>query len=167
MSSLLRDIVDEFRSARTDLLIAWLAFLAFIIGGCAAVHGGEPFESKARAALALAKAKRDREATGCFADYEAAVAEAKRTDKHLVLWVGLQCADHPQIRHELADAIHCHLLSQHGDRTPRIVIQGNDGVEWYVTPEKLGPETSRKIRDKWRGPKVPLLRRDVGISEED
>src|SRR5262249_2191289 len=117
-------------------------------------------------ALALAKAKREREATSCFADYEAAVAAAKRADKHLVVWVGMTCGDHPQLRRDLADAIHCHVPSQHGDRTARIVIEGADGVEWFVRPERIGPDTARKIRAKWAGPKVPLLRRDVGISEE-
>ena len=87
MRSLLRYFVLEARAARTDLFFAWLAFVAFLIGGCTA-RGDESHEAESRAALALAKAKRERETTSCFADYEAAVAAARRADKHLVLWVG-------------------------------------------------------------------------------
>jgi hypothetical protein len=162
MRSLLRYFILEARSAGSELFFAWLAFAAFLIGGCTA-RGDE---AEARAALALARAKREREATSCFVDYEAAVVAAKRRDKHLVLWVGMQCSDHPQLRRDLGDAIHCHLPSQHGDRTARILIEGADGVEWFIRPEKISSETARKIRAKWAGPKVPLLRRDVGISEE-
>lgn len=162
MRSLLGDFVNQFRSARNDLFFAWLALVAFLIGGCTA--RGE--DSEARAALALAKAKRERESTSCYVDFEAAVAAARRADKHLVVWVGMKCSDQPRLRRELSDAIHCHVPSQHGDRTPRVVIQGADGIEWFVRLEKIGPDTARKIREKWSGPKVPLLRRDVGISEE-
>lgn len=162
MRSLLRDFINQFRSARNDLFFAWLALVAFLIGGCSA-RGGE---DQARAALALAKAKRERETASCFADYEAAVAAAKRADKHLVLWVGMKCSDHPRLRRELNDAIHCHVPSRHGDRTPRLEIEGADGIGWFVRAEKIGPDTSRKVREKWAGRKVPLLRRDVGISEE-
>jgi hypothetical protein len=165
MPSLLRYFFIEARAARTDLFLAWLAFAAFLIGGCTA-RGDESHEATARAALALAKAKRERESTNCFGDYEAAVTAAKRADKHLVLWVGMKCIDQPQLRRELADAIHCHLPSQHGDRTPRVVIEGVDGIEWFVRSEKIDSETARKIRKKWAGRKIPLLRRDVGISEE-
>lgn len=165
MRSLLRYFFIEARAARTELLFAWLAFIAFLIGGCT-VRGDELHEAESRAALALAKAKRERETTSCFVDYEAAVAAAKRADKHLVLWVGMKCGDHPELRRDLADAIHCHLPSQRGDRTPRIVIEGADGIEWFVRSEKIGPDTVRRIREKWAGLKVPLLRRDVGISEE-
>jgi hypothetical protein len=165
MRSLLRHFIVEARSARSDLFFAWLAFAAFLIGGCTA-RGDESHEAAARAVLALVKAKRERETASCFSDYEAAIAAAKRADKRLVIWVGMQCSDRPQLRRELADAIHCHLPSQHGDRTPRIVIVGADGIEWFIRPEKIGPDTARKIREKWAGPKFPLLRRDVGIREE-
>lgn len=165
MRSLLKYFILEAHAARTDLFFAWLAFVAFLIGGCTA-RGDDSHEAESRAALALAKAKRERETGRCFSDYEAAIAAAKRANKHLVLWVGMKCGDHPQLRRELADAIHCHLPSQHGDRTPRIVIEGADGIEWFVPSEKIGPETVRRIREKWAGLKVPLLRRDVGISEE-
>ncbi len=146
MRSLLRDVVEQAHAARNDLFFAWLAFAAFTIGGCTAAHGDEPYMAKARAALALAKAKRERESMSCFADYDAAVAAARRFDKHLVLWVGMKCSDHPGLRRDLADAIHCHLPAQHGDRTPRVVIEGANGIEWYVRAERIGPDTVRKIR---------------------
>jgi hypothetical protein len=165
MRSLLHDIVAQIRFASYDVFLAWLAFAAFTIGGCTA-RGEEVQETKARAALALAKAKREREAASCFTDYEGATAEARRAHKHLVLWVGVNCTEQPGLRRELSDAVHCHLPSQYGDRTPRIVIQGADGVDWFVRPEKIGPDTARKIRAKWDGTKMPLLRSEVGIREE-
>ena len=64
MRSWHRDIVRQVQSARFDLTLAWLALAAFLIGGCTA--RGQ--DAEALSALALAKAKRDREATSCFTD---------------------------------------------------------------------------------------------------
>jgi hypothetical protein len=166
MRSLLRDFFRHARSARNDILFAWLALLLVAIGGCAIARGEEMPEASARAALALAKAKRERETMSCFSDYETAAAESQRRGKPLVLWVGVKCVDHPRLRRDLADAVHCHLTVQRGDRTPRVVIQGADGIEWFVRPEKIGRETARRIREKWEAPRTPLLRNDVGIMEE-
>jgi hypothetical protein len=128
--------------------------------------GEELDEAKARASLALAKAKREREATSCFRDYEVAATEARRTNRPLVLWVGLTCREHATLRRELADAVHCHVAKQRGDDSPRVVIQGVDGIEWFIRPEKIGSDTAKKIREKWDAPKVPPLRTDVGVIEE-
>ena len=138
----------ELRAARRDLVIAWFAFLVLAIGGCAIARGDELSESKARAALALAKAKRDREAAICHFDYEEAVAESRRLRKPLVLWIGVKCTEHPTLRRDLRDAVHCHLASHNNDRTPRIAIEDRNGNEWYVRAENIGPDTARKLRAK-------------------
>lgn len=166
MFTLLRDFVQFFRDARYDLLLVWLALAGFVAGGGCTTARGEDAEATARAALALAKAKRDREAAGCFTDYEEAAAAARRLKKPLVLWVGMTCADHPGLRRELGDAVHCHIPRHGRDRAPRVVIRGADGVEWFVRAEKIGPDTARKIREKWAAAPEPLLRPDVGVSEE-
>lgn len=166
MFSLLRDFGRFFRDARYDLLLVWLALAGFAAGGGCTTARGEDAEATARAALALAKAKRDREAVGCFADYEAAAAEARRLKKPLVLWVGMTCADHPGLRRELGDAVHCHLPRRGRDPAPSLVIPGADGVEWFVRSEKIGPDTARKVRAKWAAPPEPPLRPDVGVGEE-
>ena len=59
MRSLLRDVVEQVHAARNDLFFAWLAFAAFTIGGCTAAQATSRTMAKARAALALAKAKRE------------------------------------------------------------------------------------------------------------
>ena len=56
----MRFFLRELHAARSDLAIAWLAFVVLAIGGCAIARGDELAESKARSALALAKAKRER-----------------------------------------------------------------------------------------------------------
>ncbi|MSR53899.1 MAG: hypothetical protein EXS09_11515 [Gemmataceae bacterium] len=149
--------------ARDDLVVR-LALIAFLIGGGMA-RGENLSQPQARATLALAKAKRDREATSCFTDRASAVAESRRTRKPLVLWVGVTCAKHAEIRRDLSDAIHCHVPEQHGDGAPRIVIEGADGTEWFVPAEKINARTAGRIRAKWSGTQAELLRKDMGIQE--
>ncbi len=128
MRSWLRDFARQMRSARDDLFVVWLALLAYLVGGCTARGENLP-EAQARATLALAKAKRDREATSCFTDLASAKLESRRTRKPLVLWVGVTCAEHGELRRDLKDAIHCHVREHDGDRSPRIVIEAGDGTE--------------------------------------
>ena len=149
MRSFLRDLAFQVRSARGDIIVAWLVLLVFTVGGCAVARGEETPESISRAALALAKAKREREAASCHFDYDSAVAEARRLRKPLVLWIGVTCTEHPGLRRELNDAVHCHLSVHNNDRTPRVAIEDRDGTEWYVRAEKIGAETARKLRSKW------------------
>lgn len=165
MRSWLRDFAGQVQAARDDLFVVWLALFAFLIGGCTA-RGESIAEAKARATLALTKAKRDREATSCFTDLASAKIEARRTRKPLVLWVDVTCAEHAELRRELADAIHCHLPELQGDKSPRIVFEAADGTEWFVRAEKIDARTAARIRAKWTGSPGDLLRRDVGIREE-
>lgn len=166
MRSFCRDLKCHLAAARPDLTLVWLMLLGFAVGGCSAARGAGRGEAQARAALALAKAKRDRQAASCFTDYAAAVAETRKTNRPLVLWVGMTCSEHPQLRAGLADAVHCHLPERGRDGAPRVVIQGADGVEWFVRAEKIGPATARQIRAKWQARPTPPLRPDVGIGEE-
>jgi hypothetical protein len=142
----MRFFLRELRAAKRDLLIAWLVLLLVVVGGCAIARGDELAESKSRAALALAKAKRERETTSCHFDYKIAVAESRRLRKPLVIWVGVRCAEHPALRRDLADAVHCHVAIHNADRTPRIAVEDADGNEWFVRAEKIGAETARKLR---------------------
>jgi hypothetical protein len=163
MTSWLRDFRQHFAAARIDLTYAWLALVGFLIGGCTAARGADPAEAQAKAALALAKAKRDREAASCFTDYDKAAAEARRTNKPLVLWIGVKCSAHPGLRKELADAVHCHLTAAGRDPSPRVVFQGADGIDWFVRAETINAETARRIRAKWE---PPPIRPSVSIGEE-
>lgn len=136
-------------------------------------RGQDDSEARAKAALALAKAKREREKgkgaevpADCHKDYTAAVREAERTGKPMVLWVGVQCTDHPELRKDLRNAVHCHMARRAGQREPGVVIIGGDGIEYVVRPEKINATTADKIREAWARPYVPPIRGDVRISEE-
>lgn len=145
----MRTFLRELQAARRDLVIAWFSLLVMAFGGCAIARGDELAESKANAALALAKAKRERETTSCHFDYEQALAESRRSRKPLVLWIGVRCTQHPTLRRELSDAVHCHVASHNNDRTPRVAIEDRDGSEWYVRAENIDAETARKLRVMW------------------
>ena len=132
-------------------------------------------ECKAKAALALAKAKREREAVKakeqtqlvCHTDYAAAVKEAEKSGKPMVLWVGVQCADYPALRKALGNAVHCHMTERRGQKEPGIVIMGGDGIEYFVRPEKITVNTADKIKEAWARPYTPPpIRSDVRIQEE-
>ena len=83
-----------------------------------------------------------------------------------MIWSGVTCVDHPQLRKGLSGAVHCHVKKWHGLDEPRIIIQGSDGNEYYVVPAKIKDDTADKIKAKWELEFVPPIRRDVGISEE-
>lgn len=136
-------------------------------------YADEKDVARAKAALALAKAKRERveaKATAtemeCHKDYAAAVEEAKRLELPLVLWVGVKCKQHPELRKALTNAVHCHQESTPRYKEPAIVVQGSDGNEYFIRPENVTAETPAKIREKWSLPYVPPLRPDVRIAEE-
>lgn len=153
MRPLLRDLIHRLGEARSDLLVVWLALVAFMIGGCR-TRGETTAESKARAALVLAKVKRERESMGCHVDLATAQAESRRRRRPLVLWVNLACSQHPELRRQLNEAVHCHVPSRDNDRSPRLLIRGEDGTEWFVPPEKIGPDTAQRIRAKWQAESI-------------
>lgn len=162
-----------FSRLRHDAILVMFGIALLFQLTYTAAANGQDKEAESRAALALAKAKREREqakaktvALACHSDYTVAAAEAARSKKPLVLWVGVKCSDIPELRKALSEAVHCHLAIQRGDDTPRIVIQGGDGVEYYVRPERIADDTAAKIRQKWELPYVPPRRADILIAEE-
>lgn len=118
---------------------------------CGAIQGGDlpptPAEIKAKfdTALALAKAKREREtlAATCFRDVETATKTAEKLGKKLILWVGLKCEAYPELRKEFANCIHCHTDTFSGDATPRIVVTASDGKQYRVERGDLSIKSVR------------------------
>lgn len=166
----LRCRLDADTSAGAVLLMLWLA-IAFQFVVVVRAQGDEGGEAKAKGALALAKAKRERDNSkaqtlACHTDYATAAKEAEKTGKPLVVWVGVQCVEHPGLRKALDSAVHCHATEWHKNKEARIVIQGSDGNEYYVTPEKIKADTADKLKAKWELPYVPPVRGDARISEE-
>lgn len=134
-----------------------------VVAGGAWADTPEQAKAKSAAALALAKAKRERETKAkadvlpYHTDYAAALKEAERSGKHLVLWVGMTCEERPALRKELAGAVHCHLATFDGDRTPRVVIRGGDGINYAWLRSAIDVRTAARIRDQWdRRPRAAI-----------
>ena len=130
-----------------------------------ALAGESPAVDQAKAALALAKAAREREAAKavtmskhCFKSHGEAAFVAAKTRKPLVLWVGMCCEDSPVIREALPDAVHCHLPAFNGDDSPRVVFTGPDGRSWQYDKDQLNEKTAAKIRERTGLPETPEKR---------
>ena len=131
-----------------------------------------PGQNQASALLALAKAKREREelarhlavaaaaartadmarASHCYDDIDAAAAAAASSERPLVVWVGIGCADSPAAKATLAempDVVHVHQKIFRGDASPRIVFTDPAGKDWALDKADLGKaEAIREIRTK-------------------
>jgi hypothetical protein len=130
-------------------VLAAVAAVAF----CLSALAGDPV-AQGKAALALAKAKRERVkaaavAPACHVDITEALAVAGREGKPLVMWVGMQCQDDPTLRAALSAAVHCHLDSYEGDDRPRVVVHDREGNGHYVLREKIDAATAAKLKAKW------------------
>lgn len=134
-----------------------LVIIALIAPGAVAAPRDD-----AAVALALAKAKRTvaakpapevapAVAQKCFTDIAEAQAAAKRTGKQLIVWVGMECKDCPEVCEGLRDCVSCHAKSYNGSATPRLCIPVEGGA-WCFPKEKLGkdygPESVRSILGK-------------------
>jgi hypothetical protein len=78
----------------------------------------------------------------------------------------MKCADRPELRKALAEAVHCHLKDYAGDDTPRLVAQATDGTDYIVRREKITDGTAAKIKAKWAQTSGPPARPGVRVSEE-
>ena len=88
---------------------------------------------EAEAALALAKAKQPKRAPEviakhhCFESLADAKAEANRLGKYLVVAVGMECNDLPDLRKALDDCVWCHQASYNGSSAPRLLVPTDAG----------------------------------------
>lgn len=134
-----------------------LVILALIAPGAVAAP-----KDDAAVALALAKAKlavaakptlevAPAVAQKCFTDIAEAQAAAKQTGKQLIIWVGMECKDCPEVCEGLRDCVSCHAKSYNGSATPRLCIPV-DGGAWCFPKEKLGrdygPDSVRSVIGK-------------------
>ena len=123
--------------------VSLLCVLSAALGGRAAT----PEEDQAKAALALARASRERAAVKmadvCYANAKVAAEKSERSGKPLVFWVGMDCSAVPGVRQSLPDAIHCHLPELNGDSTPRVVINQKNGDSWRLERDQLTAEAGR------------------------
>ena len=151
-----------------------LLAVVVLVGGCITARADECTEAQAKACLALAKAKRERvtkltaTADVCHTDIVTAKAEAVKTKKPLVLWVGVKCADKPALRKALGGCIHCHVATRPGSERPEIIIEGDDGVVWSIEERRLDEGDAEKIADKIkRAARIPAEEPRRGVVQED
>jgi hypothetical protein len=137
------------------LAIALFCFIICLPLMCSKARGSE--EDESRAALALARAARERSVRVaaetqpiCFTDPALATAKALKDGKPIMWWVGgLQCKDHAEFRAAVGDVVHCHVASHDGDRSKRVVFAA-DGVEFYILEENLTKARAERLRSKWK-----------------
>lgn len=135
------------------------AMIACMVGSFAMA---DESTDKAKAALALAKAQRERTTPtaskampkaavveGCFDDLATAHMVAKRLKKPLVLWVGMTCKEAGNVCDSLhEDVVSCHLSSYHGSATARIVVTDPEGVEYRVLKSEIDATTPIGLRKR-------------------
>lgn len=100
--------------------------------------------AKEKVAAALLRCQHERETHGCSSDLDAAGAKAKAEGKPLFVWVGMTCD--AVIRKEFANAVHVHLQTLNGDSTPRLVV-GNHLQSWRLPKAELGAAAVPRIRE--------------------
>lgn len=121
-----------------------------------------PSIEQAKAALALAKAKRTREAEQarvkaekCFDNFADANEFALKTGKPLVLWVGMKCEESPDVRKQLPDVVHCHLNGYGGSDVARVVFTDKDSKPHSIHRENLNQSAGMVIRQLVGLPEKP------------
>ena len=122
--------------------------LLFGMGASAQATALEP--ETARVAMAIAEAEHAARIApamaACYIDLAEAKTAAAKGRKPVVVWVALHCADHPEIREGLSDAIHCHQDTFGGSAEPRLVVlrEGQTPVSW--TSKSLTASRVAEIR---------------------
>lgn len=121
--------------------------LLMALGSTVGSYAETPGELRAKSALALAAAAREREYTQaikavadkgkCYESVAEAELAAKVTNKRLILWVGMKCESVPSVRQALSNAIHCHTDTYNGDSSPRIVFKTPDGTSMRLEQKSL------------------------------
>ena len=100
----------------------------------------------AKATVALAKAKRERE-NSCTSDLAAAIERADRERRPLFVWVGMTCTASPEIRKSFPAAVHCHADSLNGNATPRLLVMPpNAKLAQGFAKTTFSPATVGQIR---------------------
>jgi hypothetical protein len=121
-----------------------------------------PGLEQAKAALALAKAKRAREAKQtmemsgkCYDNFAEAAEYAAKSGKPLVLWVGMKCEESPKVRESLPDVVHCHLHTYAGDASARIVFTDKDKHPHAISKENMSDVSGLVVRQLVGLPDLP------------
>ena len=140
--------------------------VAFLVLAPVACHA-ETFQpptsfEQAKAALALAGAKRAREQAQlktkgekCFDNLADASEMSVKSGKPLILWVGMKCEESPKVREALHDAVHCHLHTYAGSDEARIVFTSKDKRPTAISKANMNDGTGLVVRQLVGLPEVP------------
>lgn len=85
-----------------------------------------------------------------YTDYQIAAGVAMRQERPLAIWVKLKTEDAPQLRAELADAIHVELDTWPTYRAPGVLFTDRQGMEYTLHAADIGPNSGAKIKAAWQ-----------------
>lgn len=117
-------------------------------------------KDKAKAALALAKAAREREKASVTIpkakSWGDALESAKKAKKPLVIWVGIDVKDHPEIFEKLkGPAVNMRMDEYYGSKVPRIYYTSKPDVVYYIEAAALSVNAIDVIAKSW--PKLETI----------
>lgn len=104
----------------------------------------DPVPDAAAKALADTLKAKPKRSQPCFESIEKAQAEASKTGKRLVLWVGMLCESKPEVRSVLDDCVHCHCDTFEGDSSPRVLVEITRGHNYRLEGQYLTPSMAKQ-----------------------
>jgi hypothetical protein len=129
-------------------------------------------KEKAKVSIHLAKCKlpkragveetSDKPREACHDDMQAALEKAYRGGRPLVLWIGMECKETPELRDSLANAVHCHVKQLNGNNSPRVALYdwwGEQAITWQKGDITAGTgkaiiDSFEKLKERNARPKL-------------
>lgn len=141
-------------------LVAAIAVCSFLAISADGADKEQEAKDKAKAALALAKAAREREKASVSIpkakSWSDALETAKKAKKPLVIWVGIDVKDQPEVFEKLkGPAINMRMDEYYGSKVPRLYYTSNPEVVYYIEAKALAVNAIDVIVKSW--PKAEIF----------
>lgn len=135
-------------------LVAALAVCSFVALSADAGDKEQEAKDKAKAALALAKAAREREKSAVSIpkakSWTDALETAKKAKKPLVIWVGIDVKDQPEVFEKLkGPAVNMKMDEYYGSKVPRLYYTSDPSVVYYIEVKALTAAAVDVIAKSW------------------
>jgi hypothetical protein len=135
-------------------LVAAFAVVVFLTLPADGADKEQEAKDKAKAALALAKAAREREKAAVSIpkakSWSDALDAAKKAKKPLVIWVGIDVKDQPEIFEKLkGPAVNMRMDEYYGSKVPRLYYTSNPEVVYYIEAKALTVNAIDVIAKSW------------------
>lgn len=111
-------------------------------------------KSKAKSMLMFSKVDDTKEV--CYTSLEAAKLKAK-DGKPIVLWIGMECKDMPDLKSGLKNAVHCHLSDWNGSTEPMLGVVDKKGIYHFWTKDEAKTISGKDVTNIWEN--KPLEKR--------